>query len=149
MDFFRRFGLYFAWLLSCIGLLGAIYFSDFRHIEPCHLCWYQRICLFPLTILLAIAICRNDRKIALYTLPQSFLGLFLSLYQIGIQEIPGWNPIEICGAGPSCSEKIYIGLGPFTVPMLAAVGFLGISIFLYGVFRSEMQTHLFNDIRDD
>lgn len=125
-----------AWLAVTFGMMLSLYYSEIKNIEPCHLCWYQRICLFPLFILLGIATYKGFHGIALYVFPQVVAGFILALYQVAIQEIPGWNPIDICGAGPSCSEKISIGLGPITLPMLSAFGFLLIGGLLFAVWRS-------------
>ncbi|NGX60687.1 MAG: Disulfide bond formation protein C [Chlamydiae bacterium] len=127
----HRYTLYFAWLLVCVGTLISLYYSDIMHKEPCHLCWYQRICLFPLIFSLGIAAYRGFHGIAPYLLPQSILGLLIALYQICIQEIPSWGGIDICGSGPSCSEKSLIGLGPITFPMLSAAGFLILTLLLF------------------
>lgn len=127
---FWRYGLYTAWLIALASLLGSLYFREIGHIEPCNLCWYQRICVFPLTIILGIAAYRGFTGIMPYVLPQSLIGLVLACYQIAIQEIPGWYPIPMCGAGPSCSEKIDVGLGFITMPMLSATSFLVISLLL-------------------
>jgi disulfide bond formation protein DsbB len=126
----RNIELYSAWLLASLGTLLSLYFSDIRHLEPCHMCWYQRICLFPLVIILGIAAYRSFFDIARYVLPLVIIGFLFAIYQIAIQEIPGWNPIDICGGGPSCSEKYDIGLGPITIPMLSAGGFFVIGILL-------------------
>lgn len=133
----RKYGLYAAWLIATFGLMMSLYYSDIKNMEPCHLCWYQRICLFPLVLILAIATYKGFNGIAAYALPLTFIGFLLALYQIAIQEIPGWNPIDMCGAGPSCSEKILIGIGPLTVPMLAAFGFLIITLILACVWLNE------------
>lgn len=126
----RSLELYSAWLIASIGTLLSLFFSDIRNLEPCHLCWYQRICLFPLVIILGIAAYKSFFDITTYVLPQVFLGFMLAFYQIAIQEIPGWNPIDICGGGPSCSEKYNIGLGPITIPMLSAACFFAIGFLL-------------------
>lgn len=133
----RKYGLYAAWLLSTIGMMVSLYFSDIKNYEPCHLCWYQRIALFPLFFILGIATYRGFLGIARYVLPQVVIGFLLALYQVAIQEIPGWNPIEMCGAGPSCSEKISIGLGPITIPMVSALGFFFITLILAAVWAHE------------
>jgi len=127
----KRHLLYFAWLIATLGTLGSLYFSEIRHIEPCHLCWLQRICLYPLVILLGIGTCRADFSIAIYTLPQALIGTCIAAYQVAIQQIPGWEPINLCGAGPSCAEKIAIGLGPITIPMLSLLAYLTIVILLF------------------
>lgn len=126
----RNLELYLAWLLACLGTLLSLYFSDIRHLEPCHMCWYQRICLFPLVIILGIAAYKSFFDITRYVLPQVIIGFLFAVYQIAIQEIPGWNPIDICGGGPSCAEKYDIGLGPITIPMLSAAGFFIIGFLL-------------------
>jgi disulfide bond formation protein DsbB len=133
----QKYGLYFAWLLSTVAMMGSLYFSEMKHLEPCHLCWYQRITLFPLFILLGIATYRGFLGIAPYLLPQTLIGFLLALYQVAIQEIPGWIPIDMCGAGPSCTEKISIGLGPITIPMLSALAFFLISVILAAVWVTE------------
>lgn len=126
--------LYLAWLVASLGTLIALFFSEVLRYEPCNLCWLQRICLFPLSIILGIAAYKGFHKISIFVLPQVALGLLFALYQVLLQEIPDWNPIEICGAGPSCKEKYYIGLGPITIPMLSALGFflIGALLFLSG-----------------
>ena len=133
----KRYALYFAWLLALIASLTSLYFSDIKNLEPCHLCWYQRICLFPLVIILGIATFKGYNKIAIYTLPLTIIGFFFALFQIAMQEIPGFEPISICGAGPSCTEKVDIGLGPVTIPMLSAGGFLLLCILLGWVWGNS------------
>lgn len=136
---FRKYGLYFTWLLSCVGTLVSLYFSSIKNLEPCHLCWYQRICLFPLPILLGIATYQGNTKIAFYAFPLVLIGLGFAGYQIAIQEIPGWNPIDMCGAGPNCAEKLLIGLGPITIPMLSAANFtlLGVLLCAIGIISGK------------
>ncbi len=117
----RTYALFFAWLIALVSVLGSLYFSELVKHEPCQLCWFQRICIFPLVIILGIASWKNFFGIVPYVLPLVVIGLGFALYQIAIQEIPGWHPIDLCGAGPSCLEKYPIGLGFITIPMLSAL----------------------------
>lgn len=133
----KQYALYLAWLLSCLGLLGSLYFSEMRHLEPCHLCWYQRIALYPLAFILGIAAYRGFLGIILYVYPLIVIGLVVSLYHVLIQEIPNWQPIELCGAGPSCSDKLDIGLGPITIPLLSSLTFLTIASLLSYAWRKS------------
>jgi len=133
----RCYGLALAWLLACIATLGSLYFSLGLGLEPCTLCWYQRICLYPLVITLGFAAWRADRMAALYLLPQIFLGLFISLYQVVIQQVPKWDPIGFCGSGPSCSDKHEVGLGFVTIPMLAVLGFFMIAWMIIRSYRKN------------
>ncbi|MFN0065179.1 MAG: disulfide bond formation protein B [Chlamydiales bacterium] len=133
--FIQKYGLYFAWLGACIGTMGSLYFSELAHMQPCNLCWYQRICLFPLAVILGVAAYRGFLAIARYVLPQVILGVFFALYQIALQEIPGWNPIDLCGAGPSCADRINI-IGFITIPMLSLGGFIIIGAILIWVWTT-------------
>lgn len=126
----RTYCLYFAWLIACISTLGSLFFSEVLHLEPCHLCWYQRICIFPLAFILGMAYYRNNLKIAPYALPLIITGFFLAVYQVFLQET-GLTPIEMCGAGPSCSDKVNIGLGFISLPMLSACALLFMGILLW------------------
>lgn len=125
-----KYSLYLTWLIACFATLGSLYFSELQHLEPCHLCWYQRIAIYPLAIIMGLATYRGFYGIASYVLPLAALGLLFAAYQVMIQEIPSWQPIELCGAGPSCSEKTFIGLGPITIPMLSLFAFAMMLLFL-------------------
>lgn len=133
---FRKYGVALAWLLSCIGVMVSLYFSEIRHMQPCNLCWYQRIALFPLSLILGVGAYTGDRRVIRYALPLAIVGLAFALYQVALQEIPDWNPLELCGGGPSCSDKVDIGLGPISIPMLASSAFFAISFLLVGVWYS-------------
>lgn len=126
----KKYALYLAWLFSLIGTLLSLYFSEVLQWPICALCWYQRICLYPLTILLGIACFRNNNSIAIYTLPLSLLGIVFAGYQYLEQMIPGFAPIDVCGSGPSCSHIDAMWLGFITLPLIAGIGFILISLCL-------------------
>jgi len=132
----KRYSLYFIWVISCLSTLGSLYFSEIKHIEPCHLCWLQRIVLYPLTLIVGIAAYRGFYGIARYIFPQVLIGTGIASYQVAIQEIPGWEPINMCGAGPSCAEKISIGLGPITIPILSLGALLVMLILILLAWRT-------------
>jgi disulfide bond formation protein DsbB len=138
----RKYSLYCAWLLACIGVLGSLYFSEMLHIAPCNLCWYQRMALFPLAVILGVATYGSDLRVIRYALPLAIMGFCFALYQVMLQEIPGWNPLHLCGKGPSCSEKIDIGLGPITIPLLSTTNFLLISLLLIAPWYSTTKEAL-------
>jgi disulfide bond formation protein DsbB len=125
----KSYSLYLAWLIACVSTIGSLYFSEVLHLEPCHLCWYQRICIFPLSLILGLAVYRNFHGIVLYVLPLVVIGFLFAVYQIVLQET-GYNPIEMCGAGPSCSDKVDIGLGFITMPMLSALALFCMGVLL-------------------
>jgi disulfide bond formation protein DsbB len=120
--------LLISWLAAIISTLGSLYFSEVRHFVPCTLCWYQRIFMYPLAVILGVAFYRNDRGIFRYTLPLSLIGLVISGYQILLQKVPYFRQFEMCKSGVPCSADYLNWLGFITIPMLAFTGFIIITI---------------------
>lgn len=127
----KKSAVYLAWLLAIFGTFLSLILSNIYHWEICHLCWYQRACLYPLVIILGIACFRKDNSIGIYTLPITIIGFVLSLYQYMEQVIPGFAPIDVCGSGPSCSNIHMQLLGFITLPFVSLLGFLVISALLF------------------
>lgn len=128
------YGLYLSWLVSCIAVLGSLYVSQILGFEPCHLCWYQRICLFPLVIQLGIACWRGTLDVLIYVLPQTIIGFCLATYQLIIQAFPQFST-KLC-TDKNCSEAIDIGFGPYSMPLLSLIAFLLIFLLLLPYWRS-------------
>ena len=70
----------FAWLISMVATMGSLYFSEIAGFIPCNLCWWQRIFMYPLTVLLGIAVFKNESKIIPYVLPLPLIGLCISIF---------------------------------------------------------------------
>ncbi|MGG1400001.1 disulfide oxidoreductase [Bacillus salipaludis] len=120
----------FAWVAAIIATLGSLYFSEVEHFIPCTLCWYQRIFMYPLVIILGIAGYRNDLAIHRYVLPLSIIGMIISGYHTVLQKIPYLQQFEMCTTGVPCSKDYLNWLGFITIPMLAFVAFTIITISL-------------------
>lgn len=133
----QKYSLYFAWLLACAATLGSLYFSEILHFEPCRLCWYQRIAIYPLVFILGIATYREFNGIVPYILPQLIFGIIIAAYEVTIQAVPNWQPIDLCGAGPSCADKIDIGLGPISLPMLSLGAMILMLLFLFMAWKKD------------
>jgi disulfide bond formation protein DsbB len=125
--------LYFAWIVSVIATLGSLYFSEIRGYVPCELCWYQRILMYPLSVLLGIAAYSGDTSIKKYVLPLSIIGGIISTYHYMLQKIPGFHEIKPCTNGVPCNVDYIDWLGFITIPLLALVAFVLIIINLFFV----------------
>ncbi len=124
--------LFISWATSIIALFGSLYFSEIRQYEPCMLCWYQRIAMYPFAIILGIAVVRKDFKISLYTMILSAIGACISLYHYSIQKIPFFSDHAVsCGRIP-CTGQYINWLGFISIPFLALTAF--IIIFISSVF---------------
>ncbi len=135
----KRIYLLLAWLIALVSMLGTLYASEIQGLLVCHLCWYQRIALYPLTIILFIALFRDDLSIGIYTIPLAFIGAVFAGYQYLQQMIPSFAPINVCGAGPNCSDIHFKWLGFITLPFLSLLACLMIVILLLMAYRRSAQ----------
>lgn len=125
--------LYIAWLQAIVATLGSLYFSEIMKFPPCVLCWYQRICMYPLALIIPVGILKGDKKIFLYVLPLGLIGLVISFYHnlLYYQIIP--ESLAPCVAGVSCTTKFIEWFGFVTIPLLSCVAFTVITVCM-GVY---------------
>lgn len=120
--------LFFAWAVSVVATLGSLFFSEVKQFEPCELCWYQRILMYPLTVILGIATVKKHYGIALYSAVLSGIGICISFYHYLIQKIPFFtSSAPACGRVP-CTGQYINWFGFITIPFLALIAFLMIFI---------------------
>jgi len=124
----RNYVVYLAWIQSVIATAGSLFLSEIMNFPPCKLCWYQRIAMYPLTILIAVGIIRKERKLYWYVLPFSVIGLGIAFYHnlLNYHLLP--DSVSSCTAGVSCATDYFNLLGFITIPFLSFVAFLVISI---------------------
>ncbi len=125
--------LFFTWVIVTISTLGSLFFSHVMEFAPCVLCWYQRICLFPLVIILAVGLFPFDKRVVAYALPLAIAGWMTAFYHNLLYS--GIIPQELqpCSQGVSCTEKYIDLFGFITIPMLSLFGFtiiIALLIFL-------------------
>lgn len=125
-----QYTLYTAWLVSIVATLGSLYFSEIRGFIPCELCWYQRILMYPLAVILGIATFQNDRSVKKYILPLAVIGWSISLFHYLQQKVPGFAAIKPCASGVPCSAEYINWLGFITIPLLALIAFTLIVVFM-------------------
>jgi disulfide bond formation protein DsbB len=116
-------------LVAATAMSGSLYFSEVAHLEPCVLCWYQRIAMYPLVLLLGIAAVRRDAGIRPYAMALAGIGAVLSAYHVAVQRLPGL-PSTSCSATAPCSAIQVEVLGFVTIPVLAFVAFTTILVLL-------------------
>ena len=127
MMYVKHHALYVAWTVSIISMLGSLYYSEVQRLVPCTLCWYQRIVMYPLVVLIAIGILKNDHDVKHYLIPLSATGLLIAVYQVMLQQ--GWvKDFEVCSATANCAVKQAVWLHVVTIPMLSLFAFIIITI---------------------
>lgn len=128
--------LFLSWATSFIATSGSLYFSEILKYEPCTLCWYQRIFMYPLVIILGVAIVKKDYKISIYSLILSIIGSFISTYHYLIQKVPYLSTTSTCGRIPCTGD--YLNWFDFiTIPFLCLISFIIISICSFILFKSN------------
>lgn len=127
--------LFVAWAISVTATLGSLYFSEIKQFEPCELCWYQRIFMYPLTILLGVASVKKEAGIAVYSAALSGIGLCISLYHYLIQKVAFFSSsAPECGRVPCTGQYINL-FGFITIPFLALIAFALIFIISFMLIR--------------
>ena len=121
----RHIALLAAWTAMC----GSLFMSEVLGWLPCVMCWYQRILMYPLAIILAVGILRRDRGVHFYVLPFSLVGICVSLYHYLLIKT-SWFPPPPCVAGIPCTVDYLDWFGFINVPFLALVAFLIISVMM-------------------
>lgn len=115
--------LFSAWLIALLATLGALFSSEIMGLEPRVLCWYQRIAMFPLALMLGLALLPFDARVVRYALPLALAGAGTAAYHTWLV----WGLVP-CGQGPSCAEVKFELLGSVSLPLLSLTAFALIAI---------------------
>jgi len=119
-----------AWLIATVSTLGALFFGEVMELPPCSLCWYQRIFMFPMALVLPFGLLPFDRKVVRATLPLAGVGLVLATVHVLLVEgiIP--ERVAPCRQGVPCSETVAEWFGFVTIPLLSLMAFTTITVLL-------------------
>ncbi len=130
---------YLAWVIALIATAGSLFFSEVMQLPPCVLCWYQRIAMYPLVVIIGIGIITRDGRLKNYALPICLIGLAISIYHnllyYGI--LP--ESITPCTEGISCTSRQIEWLGFITIPLMALTAFVGVALCLIVYKNSEQK----------
>lgn len=112
-----------AWLVAAVSTLGALFFGEVMNVPTCVLCWYQRIAMFPLVLILAAGLFPFDRRLVRYAFPLALAGWGFALFHVLL--VGGYIPEKVrpCTQGVPCSETYIQWFGFITIPLLALVAF--------------------------
>ena len=131
ISFFSRNGLFFALIIAVAATAGSLFYSEIAGYEPCKLCWFQRIFMYPLVILIGLAFIKKDLKFVMYPSVLAGIGAAISLYHNyvyygGISLFP-CDPFDL---ETSCTKVLVMEFGYITIPLMALTAFLLILLFL-------------------
>jgi disulfide bond formation protein DsbB len=135
-DLMSETGLWLAWLVALTATLGSLYYSEVAHFDPCKLCWYQRIGIYPLAVVLLLAALRRDRAIRFYVIPVAAISAVISTYHYQLERFPNQ-------ASPSCSLEdpctvVWVWRFHYiSIPMMALSAALLIIALLWAAGRGD------------
>ena len=111
------------WLVAAASTLSALFFGEIMKLPPCVLCWYQRIFMFPLVLILPLGLFPLDRKVIRYGLALAVPGWgFAAFHQLLVAGVIP-ESIKPCTRGVPCSETVIEWFGFLTIPLLSLAAF--------------------------
>ncbi len=121
--------LWLAWLVAAVAMAGSLYFSESAGFIPCRYCWFQRIAMFSLVVVLFVGALRRDRDVRWYAVPLAGFGMVISIYHYIIE----WHPqLEggSCEVFAPCTTPYFREFGFVTLALMAMCGFAAILALL-------------------
>jgi len=122
--------VFVAWLIACASTLGALFFGEVMKLPPCSLCWYQRIFMFPMVLILPFGLFPFDRNVVRSVLPLAGFGGVLATLHVLLVEGIVPERVAPCRQGVPCSETVIEWFGFLTIPLLAFAAFAAIAVLL-------------------
>jgi disulfide bond formation protein DsbB len=125
IDMIRPIRMWLAWLIAAVSMAGSLYFSESANFVPCKLCWFQRIAMYPLALLLLIAALWRDEGVRRYAIPLASVGAAISSYHYLIE----WRPslgAGTCDVTAPCTVPWFRQFGFVSLPLMALCGFAAI-----------------------
>jgi disulfide bond formation protein DsbB len=131
--------LFSAWFVACVATLGSLFFSEVMLYPPCVLCWYQRICMYPLVLILLVGLFPVSKAVIKFSMPLALVGWLISVYHnlLYYNILP--ESAAPCVLGISCTTVQIQWLGFITIPFLSLFAFSSILILLF--FTSKELSH--------
>lgn len=130
--------LFASWLIALVSLMGSMFFSEIMKFPPCVLCWYQRIMMYPLVIVLIAGMFPLDKRVLRYSLPFAILGWIVALYHNLLHYGIVPESASPCVQGVPCSTVYINWLGFITIPMLSFISFSTIVVLLL-IFKQRIK----------
>ena len=133
-------GVWLAFFVAAAATLGSLYFSEIADYVPCRLCWFQRIAMYPLTVVLLVGAIRKDRAVRWYAGPLAIIGAAIAGWHTLIEWRPQLDNGQCELTGPSCTYVWFREFGFISLATMALTGFLTILILLFVRFPARLES---------
>lgn len=132
----RPHALWWAFSVASASMLGSLYFSEVAHYVPCKLCWYQRIAMYSLAIVLLVAALRRDRSVVPYAVVLASVGAVVSTYHYLVEWFPTLET-NVCSVDVPCTTVWFRSFGFVTLAFMALTGFIAVITVLICTMNNE------------
>ena len=136
VELFGPFALELALSVALVASLGSLYLSEVANFQPCRLCWYQRIAMYPLVPILAVSIWRRDAGVRFYAIPVALIGGAISTYHVVLERFPSLES-GVCEVANPCTLIWVRRFGYLTIPTMALSAFALITVLLLAAGADE------------
>ncbi len=135
IDAVGPYALWLAWLVAAVTMAGSLYYSLGAHFSPCELCWYQRICEYPLALILLVAAIRRDRQVWCYVVPVAAIGVVIAAYQSQLQAFPDQQ--TFCSSFNPCTTRYVWEFGFVSLPLMDLAALLFVITMMFVARTAE------------
>lgn len=128
--------IFLSWLTAMISTMGSLFFSEVMKFPPCILCWYQRICMYPLVLIFLTGLFHVDKGVIRFGAPLAIIGWIIAAYHnlLYYKILP--ESAAPCVQGISCTTVQIEWFGFITIPFLSFIGFSLILVLLFLTYRT-------------
>lgn len=131
-QFFSNNAIAISFVVALVAMSGSLFYSEIAGYDPCKLCWFQRIFMYPQVFLLGLALWRREKEgIIDYSIMLSAIGALIAGYHYLLQiNITSTAPCSVVGYSANCSQRFIMDFGYITIPMIALTAFLLILVLM-------------------
>ena len=141
VEAFRPVALPLAFMVPAFAMFGSLWFSEAANYNPCKLCWYQRACMYPLAVILLVALVRKNKvaarhEVTPYAVSLAAVGAVISLYHYLLEWNPTWET-NVCSIDVPCTTIWFRQFGFVSLPFMALCGFVSVAILLCATYTKN------------
>lgn len=131
LEFISKRAILFSFIVALVATLGSLFYSEVAGYEPCKLCWFQRIFMYPQIVILGIALWKKNGLVNYNSIALSIIGAAIAGYHYLLQiGVAPELPCAAVGYSAACSQRFVMNFGYITIPMMALTAFALITLFM-------------------
>lgn len=137
--------LWMGFAVAAVTMLGSLYYSEIAHFPPCRLCWFQRIALYPMAVIMLVAAIRRDVLVKFYVIPVLIIGALVSIYHYQYEWFPHQTS-TFCSITPGetpCNATWFRQFGFMSLAYMALSA--GVAIMVLALLARKDEEEVFED----